>query len=550
MSRTVPKGIDYFERLRANNLFYLDKTIFIKDWWESEDFVTLITRPRSFGRSLLLDTVKTFFSPEFAEQSSLFEGLEIWQDEEFRNLQGTIPVVRFSLACIREQNYADAVTQIKICLGHAYYEASQCLDMSALSQEENELYRAVGQTMSDDAAKLALRKLCALIARQTYTLPIILVEEYDTPMQEAWLRGYWQELAQFLSELFVETFKENKWMERGLMTGISSIFADPAFSCLDNIKIVTTTSKSYADILGFTESEVKACMEEYDLKNDDDVEKWYGGYHFGGQKIYNPYSLIDFFSKKMLGDNWSQTIPSLFIGNIIGQSDGVIKEKYISLLLGSSVNVKLDENFTYPQANKSPEALWGLMLAYGYVTPHSFDSESQEYRIAVVNKDVHFSIREIVSNWFYTNNTNCEDFFSALFFDEPSYMDNALECIAKETYTFFDTTGNSPERFYLALIAEIIVKYYFEYEFYVEHYNDICMSYIVMISKKKKRNIAIMFAKASSNCEAISKDVWQKLQDKLVLLKGRGVSPSTIFCYGICCTNKKFKTTGGAQNQG
>ena len=263
MSRLAPIGKQNFSNLRENNYFYVDKTLFLKKWWSGGDDVTLITRPRRFGKTLMLDTVRTFFSLEFKDRSDLFEGLEIWKDEEFRNLQGTIPVISLSFADIKEDKPASCVKQIKSILDNLYDDFSFILDRNLFSEREKIQFDSVNISMDDTTAKTALRYLCRLLVRQGYGKPIILLDEYDSPLHEAWLNKYWDELVVFIRGLFNSTFKTNQYLGRGLITGITRVAKESIFSDMNNLKVVSITNDLYSDAFGFTEQEVFTAMDEY-----------------------------------------------------------------------------------------------------------------------------------------------------------------------------------------------------------------------------------------------------------------------------------------------
>ena len=345
MSRVIPIGIQYFETLRKDNLFYIDKTKFIKEWWLGRDPVTLITRPRRFGKTLMFDTVKTFFSPKLANRSDLFAGLEIWNDEHFRNIQGKIPVIFLSFAKINNNIYDEAVSRIKTTLASIYGTFSRVIDINTLSNAEKNFFLSLDDSMTDAKAQDSLHYLCKILTIQHNIKPIILLDEYDTPLQEAWLNGYWDELVSFMRGFLNSTFKTNPYLERGLMTGVTRISKESIFSDLNNLEVVTTTSDLYTDCFGFTEQEVFAAMDEYDLNNKSEVKRWYDGFIFGNQReIYNPWSIIYYIRKKKFAPYWAQVTSNDIINVLIARSNVKVKDDFTRLLNGKSITVQLDED--------------------------------------------------------------------------------------------------------------------------------------------------------------------------------------------------------------
>ena len=336
----IARGKQNFVALRQNNCFYVDKTKFIRDWWIGRDCVTLITRPRRFGKTLMLDTVKTFFSPEFAGRSDLFLGLEIWKDEEFRNLQGKITVIFLSFSRINDTNYAEIIARIKTALADIYGSFSPLIDIKAISNAEKNIFTSVHEDMTDATAQDSLHYLCKFLTVQHNLKPIILLDEYDTPLQAAWLNGYWDQLVNFMRGFFNATFKDNPWLERGLLTGITRLANEPIYPDMNNLHAVGTTSNLYADCFGFTEQEVFSAMDEYGLTNKEEVKQWYDGFIFGNEReIYNPWDIINFLSTGELDTYWKDTSSNCLVAQLIRKGDITIKKDTALLLEGKSIIV-------------------------------------------------------------------------------------------------------------------------------------------------------------------------------------------------------------------
>ena len=283
MARTVGIGHQDFGTIRREGYFYIDKTEFIKEWWEGGDSVTLITRPRRFGKTLNMSMLDKFFSVKYKEQGDLFQGLSIWENEKYRKLQGTYPVLFISFAGIKENTFEGARESICRMIEEQYNKHDYLLEKDLLNGKEKDFYQKVSADMSDSVAAVSLRSLSDYLGRCYGKNVIILLDEYDTPMQEAYVNGYWEEMVAFIRSLFNFTFKTNPYMERAVLTGITRISKESIFSDLNNLKVVTTTSEKYADYFGFTEEEVFAALEEYDLSSKkQQVKEWYDGFCFGG----------------------------------------------------------------------------------------------------------------------------------------------------------------------------------------------------------------------------------------------------------------------------
>lgn len=302
-TRTVSIGIQDFEDLRVNQDFYVDKTHFIKEWWENRDAVTLITRPRRFGKTLLMSMVEKFFDLECDGKGWIFEGLCIFDEERYRAMQGTYPVISLSFASIKEDHFHGFYRQIQSVIGEAYRKKDYLLKSAVLNEAEKRKYLKIrdGKASSEDYAE-SIRLLSDYLCRFHGRKVIILLDEYDTPMQEAYLNGYWDEMASFIRGFLGAALKTNPHLERALLTGITRISKESIFSDLNHLVVVTTTSCMYEDSFGFTEEEVFSVLDERGLGAwKAAIKQWYDGFRFGERGgIYNPWSITNFLKFKKI----------------------------------------------------------------------------------------------------------------------------------------------------------------------------------------------------------------------------------------------------------
>ena len=558
MARIVPTGIQSFLKLRQNNLFYVDKTGFIRDWWKSYDDVTLITRPRRFGKTLMLDTVRTFFSPEFAGMTELFEGLAVWQEEEFRRLQGTVPVIFITFADIKYRRYEETVEKIKESIADTYSSFAPVLDTAAFSSLEKKQFEAVSRDMPDGVAHSALRNLAKYLQNTCGQKPIILLDEYDTPLQEAWLAGYWDELVQFMRVLFNSTFKTNPYLERGLLTGITRVSKESIFSDMNNIEVVGITSDLYADCFGFTEEEVFSAMDENGLTDRKEVKKWYDGFIFGSRKeIYNPWSIINYLKKKKFEPYWAQTSSNALVGTLIAQADSEVKEQMSSLLKGESITATLDEQIVFSQITEEQGALWSLFMASGYVKPLSCNRETEEYEITVTNYEIHYMLEKLISGWFNKSNVYGSKFRTALLRDNIDDMNDFMSDIAEKTFSFFDTNRNEPERFYHAFVLGLIVDLKDQYEIYSNRESGFGRYDIIMCPKVPgDHGIIIEFKTMRKKTEHGLGETCQNALTQIHRmhyiddLLSRGLPRDSVYAYGFAFHAKEVLICGGPYDFG
>lgn len=467
MKRTVGIGHQDFEQIIRNNLFYIDKTAFIRQWWESQDEVTLITRPRRFGKTLNMSMLEKFFSVRYAGRGDLFEGLSIWQDEAYRNLQGSWPVISLSFANVKEATCREMKQRICQLLTEQYNRNCFLLESGSLTQEEKNFFLSVSMDMPDVVATLSLYRLTDFLARYYKKKVIILLDEYDTPMQEAFVGGFWEEAVAFLRALFNSTFKTNPWLQRAVMTGITRISKESVFSDLNNLEVVTTTSDKYADAFGFTQEEVAAALDEYGLEAMEKVKRWYDGFVFGKcRDIYNPWSILNFLDKGKLGIYWANTSSNSLVGRLIREGDPQVKVTMEDLLRGKTFHTVIDEQIIFHQLNRKSSALWSLLLAGGYLRVE--DSQFQEstgrtqYGLKLTNREVRMMFGQMIDDWFLDYTPAYNLFLKALLKDDTRTMNIYMNRVALATFSFFDvgkrpSQAAEPGRFYHGFVLGLLV---------------------------------------------------------------------------------------------
>ncbi len=466
MARIISIGRQDFEKIRINNNFYIDKTDFIREWWESEDDVTLITRPRRFGKTLNMSMLEQFFSVDYAGRGDLFEGLSVWQEEKYRRLQGTYPVIALSFAKVKETSYQEARKRICRILSDLYRQFDFLWNSEKLTPREKELYQAVSDDMEDYVAAESLNALSNLLMRHYGKKVIILLDEYDTPMQEAYVSGYWDELVTFTRGLFNATFKTNPYMERALMTGITRVSKESMFSDLNNLKVVGMTSEKYADCFGFTEEEVSAALEEYGLSEyQQQVKDWYDGFTFGSRRdIYNPWSILNFLDEKKVGSYWVNTSSNRLVSKLLQEGSPSVKKNFEDLLAGGALELEIDEQIAYSQLSTKKNAIWSLLLATGYLkvweTTFVERTGRAYYKLVLTSKEVAIMFEDMVRDWF-SENDYYNDFIKALLLGDVAAMNTYMNRVTREMFSYFDTGRNpysEPERFYHGFVLGLMVE--------------------------------------------------------------------------------------------
>ena len=465
--KKIAIGKQSFEDIRKKDCFYIDKTDFIKDWWESADDVTLITRPRRFGKTLNMDMLKCFFSNQYEGRKELFEGLDIWKDEEYRKLQGTYPVIFLSFADIKGNTFEMARQQICIKILDLYEENEYLLEGDILGESEKAFYKSVSMDMSDAIISTSLNKLCVFMYKYYGKKVIIILDEYDTPMQEAYMNGYWDELVALTRSLFNSTFKTNPYLERGIMTGITRVSKESIFSDLNNLKVVTTTSREYATSFGFTEKEVFDALDEVNMSNEKAaVKEWYDGFTFGDVKdIYNPWSIINYLQTGKIDSYWTDSSSNGIVNKLIKTGTPDVKEAMAVLISGGVIEKKIDEQIVFDQLDKNEDAIWSLLLASGYLCIESYKEvgrlKRKIYGLKLTNLEVERMFEVMIEQWFGEEKFNYNNFVKSLLNGDIESMNEYMNRVTRGVISYFDT-GKTPsdeesERFYHGLVLGLMV---------------------------------------------------------------------------------------------
>ena len=470
MKSVISIGNQDFISIRKNNCFYIDKTDFIREWWDNQDSVTLITRPRRFGKTLNMSMVEYFFSVNHSECSKYFEDLVIWKEERFRKLQGTYPVIFLSFADVKQNNYIDAVAKVKNIIIDVYAQYEKLYLGDGMSPLQKQQYYSVNSEMSDVTAQDSLKMLASHLSNYYGKNVIILLDEYDTPMQEAYIHGYWDEFTSFLRSMFNSTFKTNPYLERAVMTGITRVSKESMFSDLNNLNVVTTTSEEYSTSFGFTEDKVFSSLDKFGLPDrKEQVKQWYDGFTFGSQNdIYNPWSIINYLDKKQLKPYWAATSSNGLVSKLLQTASSDMKLHMEELLRGDSIVVNFDEQIVFAQLDMDESAVWSLLVAGGYlkVDEVEYRGEILEpwYHVSITNVETKSMFYNMFRGWFKESSANYSQFVKAILNGSVKEMNIFMNDVAMSTFSCFDTgthpsERSQPEKFYhgfvLGLISEL-----------------------------------------------------------------------------------------------
>ncbi len=566
MKRVIATGVQDFETLRVQNSFYIDKTEFIREWWYGRDAVTLITRPRRFGKTLNLSTLNCFFSNKYAGRSDLFEDLKVWEDEELRKQQGAWPVLYLTFAGVKMTDYITTRRKMNRLISDLYGDYRWLLRTDILSDEDRSYFTKVRDEMPDDVAADAMAKLCSWLERYYGKKVLVFLDEYDTPLQEAYVGGFWQELVGYTRAIFNSTFKTNLSLGRGLMTGITRVSKESIVSDLNNLDVVTTTSDKYATAFGFTEEEVFQALDEqgYGEKDKQDVKTWYDGFTFGSvADIYNPWSVTNYLDKGKLGTYWANTSSNGLVENLLRKGDPRVKTQFEALLRGESITVPIDEQIVFDQLDTRENAIWSLLLASGYLKVLHVDDALRDgvrpwnhYTMTLTNLEVRAMFSDMVLRWF-ERGAYFNEFVRAMFSGDIKAMNRYMNKVALNTFSYFDaakTAGESePERFYHGFVLGLLVDQAGDYMLKSNRESGFGRYDVVLEPKDSSRPAVILEFKVhdpeneEKDLEDTARNALKQIAEKRydAELLARGIPAKKILKYGIAFRGKECRILSG-----
>lgn len=550
--KSVAVGIQDFEALRRDQMFYVDKTDFIRQWWESGETTTLITRPRRFGKTLNLSMLNCFFSVFYENRADLFEGLKVWKEKSYHKLQGRFPVIFLSFAGVKGTTFEAVLRQINYGIVEVYRRFERILDMSRFTERERQDFGRISWDMDASTAAQSVRLLTDLLYVYYGQKPIILLDEYDTPLQEAYFNSFWDEMTAFVGAFFNNSFKTNPSLGRALLTGITRICKESIFSDLNNIDVVTQTSTKYETAFGFTEEEVKVGLARVGLLDyREKVKEWYDGFTFGQRRdMYNPWSITKFIDAEGIFDiYWANTSNNKLVSSLIRKSSKNMKMAMEQLLEGEMLHVEMDEQLDFAQLEYRESAIFSLLYATGYLRVNQ--KNDQEYVLMLTNKEVKIVFRRIIREWFNDLDTGYGDFRRALLHDNIEEMNYYMNMVTLSTFSYFDTgTGrgniDETERFYhgfvLGLLADLSDQFSIRsnresglgrYDIILRAREENCNSYIMefkVFDRERDENMKACVARALQQIEE------KQYETELV---ADGIARERIRKYGFAFDGKK-----------
>ncbi len=481
MGRTVSTGRQDFALLREKNNFYVDKTKFIEEWWNDDKDVTLITRPRRFGKTLMMSTIKCFFSLQYKGRKDLFDGLYISKNQDMMRLQGTVPVIALSFAEAKKlkesmldvTEYQTMVLRLKKKMSALFDNFHYAFDSKELSDDEKRDCNIIRNNDSEQFSDLLFTKsiqlLCKVLIKFHGSKPIIVLDEYDTPLQVAYANGYWQELVSLMNSLFNTSFKTQGYYQRVLITGITRVSKESLFSDVNNFKTVSVTSDQYVDCFGFTEQEVFDALDEYGMSDEkENVKEWYDGFVFGKMKnIYNPFSIACLLDEREFKTYWADTASNTLVSQLVRNGPDGTRDDFLQLMKGETIKCFINENVVYGTLGKQTNAVWSLLLGSGYLKADEVQKRGKNnkplkrpvYTLSITNLETQIMLEDMVMEWFSSGKMAASygRFIEALLAYNIKDMNIFLNEVSLNSFSYFCTDNTSPESFWQGFIVGLLV---------------------------------------------------------------------------------------------
>lgn len=469
-------GSEVFADYIRPGIMYVDKTEFIKRWWESNDKVTLITRPRRFGKSLMLSTVEHFFSVRFNNQLNLFKDLFIFSQKEYADIAGTYPVIRLNFGMYKTGDVNNFKIGVANAIAELYEEYRGYIKWNTIDNYLKDKYETFIVNLRQGEFNYlieSLRFLCKTLFLNFGIKPIILLDEYDTPIQEAYMHDMWDEIASLYRSFIFASFKANEYFERTILTGITCISKESFFSDMNNIVIDTVTSDRYADLFGFTEEEVFDALDCHDGMEKQKVKEMYDGFTFGKiNNIYNPWSIVNYMRERKFKGYWISSGGNGLASRVILRGENEVKDDIHKLMNGESIHKKFSETITYNRLEYEQQSLWALLLCSGCLTASNVlcDCDEIECDLRITNKETWYAFADMVNQWNYKVGSDRSDFCKYLIANDVEMMNVYMNSITQSMISMFDVgtkpSQKAPERFYygfvLGLLVELKDKYIIE----------------------------------------------------------------------------------------
>ena len=500
-------GISDFKVLRLRNNYFIDKSMYIKDIIDNQSGVVLITRPRRFGKTLNMSMLRYYFNIMEKNNKELFNGLKIMeQDKKYTSKLGFYPVIYLTLKDAGLMNYEYMIMQMKTIMMEMFYEHRYILESDKIADGEKNIFKRILNAEATDIDLINSLKILSKMLYVYYDKPVILlIDEYDVPIQAAYVEGYYEDAIKFLKTFYGTTFKDNPYLEKAILTGVSRIAKESLFSGMNNFKIYTIMDNEFADDFGITEDEMKKIIKDFNIQDEEkEIKKWYDGYKIGNvEGIYNPWSILNYLTDKELKPYWVNTSSNDLIKRILEKST-TLKEQMERLLKDEAIEATIDLETIIVGIENKEENIWGLMLQTGYLkVEETVSLEERRYKVKLPNNEIKDLIRGIIREWFSNKvlGNDLRSILQDLVSLNLKEFEKKFRVLVEEMFSYMDVGKNTAENFYYAFVLGMLVG--LKDTYYVNSNRESGFGrYDIMLEPKDKNgNSFIMEFKVMENME-------------------------------------------------
>lgn len=461
--KPLPVGISNYIRAQAE-YYYVDKTLLIKEFLDRKDFVSLFTRPRRFGKTLNMDMLRVFFEISDEDTSRYFEDKAIWKcGEEYRKHQGKYPVIFLTFKDVKYDSWKTTLAKIAELLQEEFGRHSELRNSDRLEQYEKDYFEKILDKCADEVELSAsLQKLSKMLASHYGKAPIIIIDEYDTPIQEGYSKEFYDEIVDFMRNFFSGAFKDNSNLSYGFLSGILRIAQESIFSGLNNLTVYSVMDEEYDSFFGFTEDEVSEMLAYYRVEEkEEELKNWYDGYYFGNEEIYNPWSVINYISRGCLPQAyWVNTGKNEILDDVLKTATDDIQQKLFFLLQGESVIARIDQNVVYRFLTEDPAYIYSLLLVAGYLKAPKKELQGDGTwlcEVSIPNREIAAAYKsEILSHLMQiglVGRGTADKIAESLYVQDTKKLQNGIEEYMQKSISFYDAGA---EGFYHGLVLGLL----------------------------------------------------------------------------------------------
>lgn len=548
----LPLGESDFEEIIQGKFVFVDKSLLIEEMIE-DNKVVLITRPRRFGKTLNLSMLRYFFSQTVDDRPTkpLFDKLAIRQKTAiFEQYQGKYPVISLSFKDVKEDSFKNAYVGIFDIITELYHQHRYLLTSKKLSKEQKEVYKTIlNQTATETKIKNALKNLITYLYEHNNSNVVVLIDEYDTPIQSGYLYNYYEKIVRFFRNFFGAALKDNKYVFKAVLTGILRTGKENLFSGMNNLVSYSMLKQKYSAYFGFTEQEVEDLLKKARLeKTANDVKQWYNGYKIHSETLYNPWSIASYIKDKQLQPYWVNTSDNALIRDLLTKSNALFKEELETLLKGGSIRYFITDDFVFADLKQqNVSTLWNLMFMSGYLKVNTYENTERglKYNLSIPNKEIHKLYQQIIENWISGDRGFewFDNFLNHLLNGNIPLFKEDLQCILDQVVSTHDTARH-PEAFYHGLVIGLTANLHNNknYELHSNHESgEGRYDYLIISRNPKKLSILMEFKKAKSNeLKKTAKAALQQIDLKNYTVEARQRGIQKLLKIGIAFSGKKY----------